>query len=633
MNARSTIELCIAVLAVGLIIFLTEVNPSEPRPSRKAGAPVMALRVDEVMSLTCQTPSNRIECVRQGGDWFIRSPVTARAAGGAIERVLSVLEGLEIEELVTAEQRQNRELGLADYGLDPPVARLVLADSAGTRELAIGREAPLGNHVYVRLSGGSDVFSTSRELLDVIPGGVDEWRDRRLMAGELSRCIKLDVRRPGEGFIRLVRSNGRWVFRQPLTGPANDAGVMSILERILDAQIVTFVGGPDSLGVPVPPVKSETAEVPAAAEADVPRGSEEWGFTDETAIRVDVMQDGDMTGREIVLGRPVPGSPGLIYARAADSGSVVTVSSNLLGALAFKVADLRDHALLRFDPANIERVTIRQGEKRVVAEKMDGAWSLAEPITARADDRTIQSIISGLAGWEAKDFVPAERTNAVAQILLSPWCEIELDAGGPKGPAQADSPSRADRWQVVLSSPTEGDGLVYARVGSEDAIYEIPASVLSAMPAEPTDPASYRDRMVLALPPADIRRITLLRSGVEQSVWRTDAGMWTSPGGTNDVNPAAVAATLELVSGLRALRIEAELPASMDVYGLGDGANAVTFSLSGAQGIQKTIRLGFRARTDGVYAGILGQEIVYVIPLDAVGVLTTDLLSVGQARR
>ena len=91
-------------------------------------------------------------------------------------------------------------------------------------------------------------------------------------------------------------------------------------------------------------------------------------------------------------------------------------------------------------------------------------------------------------------------------------------------------------------------------------------------------------------------------------------------------NQEGIADVLRLVSRLRAVRIESQNPPHLASYGLDRTGVTLSFNLSGGEGIQRSLILGFRARTDGIYAMIQGQDVVFVLATDAAERLTRDVL-------
>jgi hypothetical protein len=107
---------------------------------------------------------------------------------------------------------------------------------------------------------------------------------------------------------------------------------------------------------------------------------------------------------------------------------------------------------------------------------------------------------------------------------------------------------------------------------------------------------------------------------------RTESGEWGAAGAaTQAVNQAVLDDVLALASNLRALRIECHNPRHLESYGLDRTGTTLSFSLSGKEGIQRTLILGFRARMDGVFAMIQGQDVVFVLTNSVAELLTRDL--------
>ena len=82
---------------------------------------------------------------------------------------------------------------------------------------------------------------------------------------------------------------------------------------------------------------------------------------------------------------------------------------------------------------------------------------------------------------------------------------------------------------------------------------------------------------------------------------------------TNAAASEVIADILFFAANLRAVRVEALNPASLEPYGLDGGGTVLTLGLMGETGIQKSIVLGRPAPPDGVYAMVKGQDVVFVL--------------------
>jgi hypothetical protein len=52
----------------------------------------------------------------------------------------------------------------------------------------------------------------------------------------------------------------------------------------------------------------------------------------------------------------------------------------------------------------------------------------------------------------------------------------------------------------------------------------------------------------------------------------------------------------------------------------------LTVGVSAGQGIRKSLLMGYRAKTDGIYAMVQGQDVIFVLEKGLVARLTADLV-------
>ena len=79
------------------------------------------------------------------------------------------------------------------------------------------------------------------------------------------------------------------------------------------------------------------------------------------------------------------------------------------------------------------------------------------------------------------------------------------------------------------------------------------------------------------------------------------------------------------MTALRVVRFERSEHSDLGVYGLKDPRGSITFSLSGQEGIQKTLILGEASEDLGVYAKVQGQETVFILPKTLADQLLQDI--------
>ena len=574
-----------------------------------------------IQSLSIEHGKLTVDCARRGGKWFIDRPLRARADEGEINRILNVLEMLRRDEIITAAERTNRGLSLRDYGLDPPRARFVLRSMISREELLVGVDAPLGESVYVKLRDGEGIISTSRSVLDIIPGKMDSLRDRTVVYGEVARTHRLEIQRPGVGFIQLAQTGTGWIIQQPTVARAERSRIVGMLESLYTLKVDRFVWD-----MPV--------EEKATTDPNADMGAQEELYDlvpDKAPARIGVWVARDRVGRELILGKQVADNEKLVYAKLRDVGSIYTIDKSILDVFSVTVNDLRDRQMFAIQADAVNYVCLEEGDKKLVLQwdKREG-WLTTEPVRWKADDHVVMETIARAAALRAEAF-HGRQTNLTAVGLAPPAYSIQLlgQAPGKAKPAGTadDKGARKGRENCLLvAAMNPRDTAVYAKLDDDEAVCTLRAEPVQRLVARLIDPLVYRDRTVLAVPVTSVKRITLVKAGTKQEIARGEAGDWvaTVPA-TSVVNKQAVEDILFHAANMRALRIESRNPDSVAVYGLDRPASVLTLGLAGEQGIQKSLIIRFRAKTDGVYAMVQGRDVVFVLSNEMVDELTRDV--------
>lgn len=620
MSFRTTARLLIAVCVVGILIWI--LDPEEPR--HLEAIPLLArMKIEQVQRVHIERETWQAQVERRDGVWHVVRPVDTRADAAVIDRMLSVLDRLTQLEVITAMDREERQLTLEDYELTQPRAQLEIATSARSWRLSLGCGAPLGGSVYVQIDDSRDVVSTSTNLLDVIPQNLEDIRERMIFGGLPSEIARIDIKRPGRSFIRLLRVNGDWQIEQPIKARADSVAVSELIEDLFAASIVDFVLDP----------AVEGSDGVAAVNA----GLAAYGLAEaDEALAVTVWRNSDELGQGLII-RESRGPDELVrHARIDGSKSVFTIPGLFVDRLmGLRVRDLRDRVIFSVSPREIAGIRVTEGEYKLSLRRDGYLWHVVEPTQWTADSDLVARLIASLINLEASEFVDGPVTNLAAFGLAPPAFGLSIVRAGAD-PSNGETPvgDDATTTQLFVGRPVFGLTNVYAHFEGEEVLYALdlvdiwPILESSMEGAEHrfTDPLHYRDRVMMSLDPAHVRRIGLRRGPSEQIVERDADGVWTAVMPTGMVaQAAAIEDDLIAAAELRALRIEAQDPDDVAVYGFKDETLVLTFGLSGPEGIEKRLLVGFRSRRDGVYAMIQGQDLVFVLDAPTVARIAQDL--------
>lgn len=593
---------------------------------------------EDVQLLCIHAADLDIEATRKGSMWLIHRPLTARADKGEIDRILSVLESLSGREVVSSSQREARQLTLDDYGLLDPRARFVIGDRIHRRTLLVGDDAPLGDLVYVRVVGESDVVAVPKTVLEAIPGSVQVLRDRALFHGDVARTSRMEIQGAETGFIQLLRSSNAWSIQQPISARADAGKVEELLDLLYSSAAREFVWDP--------PLEDTGNMVTPITATDVTSESriEPYGLGEGESLRVAIWVDGNEMGEELLLGKGFADNEELVYAKKKESDSIYGVDRQLLNAFSVSANDLRDRTVFKVDPERVGYLAIEKDDHKVVlVKKPRSGWWIVEPFNAYADRHVVSEIIAKLVRWEASGYVEGEEADLTEFGLSSPALTIQVGEESPLAvsavvpddmPNEGGSPREVKvkiPEKLSVSLPVEGRGIVYALSGTE-TIIEMPSSMLKDVRMDPQNALMFKDRTMLAVPPDSVVRLTVARGGREQTVSRDDEGAWTKTTASTEVPVSdAIQDVLLIVANLRALRIEAQDIDDLSVYGLNPPGSVVTMGLTGDEGIQKSVLIGNSAGMDGVYAMVKGQDMLFVLPGGLVKALSRDITAPVQA--
>jgi len=602
MTFRMTFRLALLVAFLGGLLWLVQHRFLSERPERQHDLRLIPVAAEDVTAVSIRRGSMDVVCVRGPEGWQIERPIKARADDAALARLVSVFEVLTRQETVTEAQRAARGLSLEDYGLAEPAATLDILSAKGRHRLAVGGAAVVGDSVYVRLNGESDIVATAGSLLAVTPRTVDDIRDRRLLRGEPFQIARVDLSWSGSS-VRLAREAGRWMVLQPVRFRADPSVVEHLLQDLFGLGADRFVWDPANETNRAGAVRVETYGLGA----------------DEAALRVGVWVASDEIGQELVVGKPTPDDPDRVFARMRGSDSVFAVKRQLAERCRLALQDLLDRNVFPIQAGDVGRIEVSQGNRSVQLIRGAGdGWSLAEPVKWKADDAILADRVRLFVALKVAAFQEGATRTPDALGFTPPWCSIRLASS-----AAGSSPAPE---RLLISSLPAKDGYVLARFEHADTVFCLPADFAARLGPSPADPLAYRDRRMLAIPPEAVSRLSRVRAGREQTVVRDPAGGWTAVAPPNSAaNIEAVTNILAELTALRALRIEYSGPDNPDAYGLNDSATVLTIGVSAGQGIRKSLLMGYRAKTDGIYAMVQGQDVIFVLEKGLVARLTADL--------
>lgn len=282
----------------------------------------------------------------------------------------------------------------------------------------------------------------------------------------------LRITRTGTDPVRLKKSDDKWVLEAPIEASADEGTVDSVLRSIqvakkaktfddIDGQLEAY-----GLGSPQASLSVEVQEVTKVLE----------------------LGDMDYTGSQI-------------YARFEGEQTVYLTAASLLTSLEKDLIDWRNKDAISFDLGKVEEIQIERAKDRVELVRRDETWLLESPVSEKADDGKVSSLLSLLESAKAETFV-TEGTEQLAEYgLEKPGVIVRVREEGEEAWRQLEVGSKA--------GDTSGeDETWFARDPQRTPVFTLKKDLLDGLEK---DVWEFRDKNVI-----DVKQDEVLRLAIKQ---------------------------------------------------------------------------------------------------------------------
>jgi hypothetical protein len=270
-----------AVTAIWLVVFLVSNRSSDEAPEITGPIATFFEGVDSSNIAAARFIRGQDTVVLRsvGGAWLVNG---FRSDSGAVSRFFQTIEDTEVE-AVAANNPSNH----ARMGVDADTAAAMEIEQNGsTRRMLVGVDGPRAATFYARLPEEDAVYLMDSGLRSYVFRGLDDWRNRRMLAIDTAQVRRLTVERDGES-ATVVRTDSTWTFANG--DPANARTVQAILNELAGGLVASrFVAETDSIGrLPAggtTTAYSESGEQLAAVTVGSGSG-DRWGMAAGDSVR------------------------------------------------------------------------------------------------------------------------------------------------------------------------------------------------------------------------------------------------------------------------------------------------------------------------------------------------------------
>ena len=487
--------LALNVIAFGIIAYLNhqakQVEPSTGGLSRQIGRELIDADRIELHGRGIETP--RI-LERKGSTWHLIEPMQWSANYFAINRILNQLQFLEEEASFSVDEIEKTGQSLADYGLENPLLKIVIAKGDETISLSIGTLTEIGNNVYFLGPDALEIFVVNRQVIDSLLVDLNDLRSREIFdipvfeVDALGLQIRSGNTADGSSLkVRLARNNGAWIFEAPLAAKANPALVDNTVNTLTAAKVRRFL-------------ETEQAD-PIVQGLETP-------FMQVTIY-------GNKRRQTLIVGNLDPDSQGApqYFAKLEDNPAIFTVLARPFDALREAQEALRERNFMNFDSSMLSTINISENGRKIRLQKLETGendWQVLESKGGndiqpyRADPAIMDKLIKDLSSLRAKGFTADAPSTS------------DIESYGFNNPRRVVtlSFSEGDPLTLMLAYPENSRDALYAKTNLADFIFKVERSATLRM--IPLNTPYYRNRILDILPAAariSALQLTKLQTG------------------------------------------------------------------------------------------------------------------------
>jgi hypothetical protein len=191
---------------------------------------------------------------KQGGEWQIAKPLSARADFGTVEALVGRVESAQLKSVAS---EQPTPADLRKYGLDKPEISVTFNAGSSRATLAIGGKAE-SDTVYARDLSKPVVVTIDNGLVDDLRKSVDDYRRKDVFEFRAFNATRAEFTKDGQTIVfERVKGEGEnatdsWRRASPSAADADKSKVEALLAGLADIRATSFAATTANTGLDNP---------------------------------------------------------------------------------------------------------------------------------------------------------------------------------------------------------------------------------------------------------------------------------------------------------------------------------------------------------------------------------------------
>ncbi len=451
MSFRSTISIIFILvgLAITYFLFLHNSEESTTEKFKPRISEIYNLYTNEIQRIDIKYQDSGFQDLTIIKDtysnWKITSPFITNADTSKINELISDFVEKQIKEKLEVTDYQK-------YGLEKPTIQIKLwtNQEGQPKTFFIGKKA-INYSVYTKETTEDHIFLIESSALQDLSKSPIDIRDRSILSYNPKTITQIQFEKPEEFTCQKVE--GIWKIIHPINISADSEQIESILTELHDLKVSTFeVDGDKAIsllenyGLLNPKIKLKMNHANGSIDFDI--GSK-------------VKNTHTQTNNE----------EGFVYVRSSNIGGIYTVSDRIIRLVDKTIHDIRDKRVMDFQREDTIKFEIEQGQKKIIAIKLDELWELHTTQKIHADPQAVSDLLFGVDSLKAVSFISKPDKRLSKYGLNPPRMSLKFTIKGEEKPAILKIGNLASEDTVYVMTEISAE-IATVKRGLIDKLYE-----------------------------------------------------------------------------------------------------------------------------------------------------------------